>query len=70
MEFRGTLFDHLASLKNFFRTERWFIARNNKHSVLIPRDIVTNRPFEGKALREISAQMVEKFKMDRLNTQT
>ena len=26
--------------------------------------------FEGKALREISAQMVEKFKMDRLNTQT
>ena len=28
------------------------------------------RYFEGKALREISAQMVEKFKNDRLNTQT
>ena len=26
--------------------------------------------FEGKALREISAQMVEKFKNDRVNTQT
>lgn len=47
-------------------------SKTNKKSLrddayMIP---MLKRYFEGKALREISAQMAEKFKNDRLNTQT